>query len=67
MCVVLSWLKNGKAIFAFLLDALGQLFARFHARTREQVLTGDEEVMEFTFFQVVLKVLQEQLEAAAQI
>ena len=60
-------LKYGKALITLLLDAVSQVFAHLLARAGEQVMTGDEEVAEFTVSQVVFEILQEHMKAATQI
>lgn len=64
--VVLFSLEYRKTPFTFLPDTRSQHITFLRARTREQVLSWDEEVVEFTAFQVGHKILQEQLKTVAQ-
>lgn len=58
--------ENRKALVAFLPDATSQAVALVPAETGEQVLGWDEEVVEYTLFQMGHKVLQKQAETLAQ-
>lgn len=58
--------ENRKAHVTFLPDTTSQTVARLLVGPGEQVLSWDEEVVEFTTFQVGYKVLQEQLKTVAQ-
>lgn len=59
--------EYGKTVFSLPLDGICKFYAVFFGRTGEQVLTGDEEVLEFAASEVAFKILQEQAEGAIEI
>lgn len=64
--VVRFSLENRKAIVPLILDTFSQTSALFLVKTRQQVLCWDEEVVEYTFVQVVFKIFKEHLKAVTQ-